>query len=210
MTLTEQEQSDILKYFGKPLLQMQSDEFQELKRRLFAKYHPDKFQHYEDEVVLALMNDQFQKISDLCSKMEVFFGDKNSVYQQEINSLKVNSVFAANALPFEIITKDKDLKYKLLETHYRLIRRADKIHIKGTQGYLYIEEDHVDQKIGFSESLKLFLTFKEEDHVELIAEWLYKKLAGTDSKLLINKQLVQIDYFQIITMLLRTTRKLLS
>lgn len=51
------------------------EQFKEIKRKLNAKYHPDKFEKYEGEVVKAMATAMFQKIEALSVKMESYLSD---------------------------------------------------------------------------------------------------------------------------------------
>jgi len=66
------------------------------------------------------------------------------------------------------------------------------------------------RQIGFVESIRVYLTFEEGDSVEDITRWLFDKIEGRADALLIEGELVPIDYETILTAIKRRSFKMLA
>ena len=72
---------------------------------------------------------------------------------------------------------------------------GERFKIPEAQGaYLIADEGHSGRNIGYVESIRVYLTFAENDPVENIVAWLYEKIVGRADMLLIEGEIVPIDY----------------
>jgi hypothetical protein len=209
MQFSEDEKKEILKHFGKPLSDLDYEEFIRQRKQLFLKYHPDVYQKLGNETVNQMMNEQFQKINILCDKLENHFTSKKSLVN-EINILKENAAFSIDGLEIELLTSDKDLVYHLFGAQYRWLQRGEKFKIPETNAYIIIREDHLNRSVGFRQSIKMFLTFTENDSLEVIAAWLFLNIEKSVETLIINKEVQKMDFANILLALMRTSRRLLN
>jgi len=203
---SEQEITDINELFGATPEQLDAEVFKTKLRELRAKYHPDNFEKFGDDVVRQLATERFQRIERLAEKIEkVNFG-------KTVTSIPGNPAsdggsagdvafahpmarFAYQAMKIEIRTGDKDLKYHLFSTFYRWLMLGERFKIPAAQGaYLIADEGHTGRNIGYVESIRVYLTFEENDPVETIVAWLYEKIAGRADMLLIEGEIVPIEY----------------
>jgi hypothetical protein len=119
--------------------------------------------------------------------------------------LRPGAVFAGKRLKIEILTGDKDLKYHLFGTFYRWLQNGDSFKIPGTGGSIVIDEDYSGRRIGFQESVRMYLTFGEADSIEDMAGWLFSKIVGRADKLLVAGEIVEIDLEKIVRAVKRET-----
>ena len=96
-------------------------------------------------------------------------------------------------MKLEVVTADKDLKYHLFGTAYRWLAWGDKFKLPGTQAYIIIDEDHRGVRIGYRETIRMYLTFGPDDDLEKIIDWLYGKLAGRATSLLVEGTSIPVD-----------------
>lgn len=199
LRFTEKEKEKIIEYFGKKIEELSLEEFDKKHRELRAKYHPDKFEKYSDDIIRELAIEKFKEIDQLAEKIKsILQSDEKPQSFAPEDSFGNNAVFAYNNLKIEIFTKEKDLKYYLFGTYYRWLERGDKYTIEGTKASIIIDENHAHHRIGFIEGIKMYLTFSETDSLEHIFQWLYDKIAGNALYLIIEGTKVSVDYNEML------------
>ncbi|MBK9012829.1 MAG: J domain-containing protein [Saprospiraceae bacterium] len=208
-TFTIQEKEEIRKLFGLPLEQLDLEAFRKAHRELRSKYHPDNFEHLDNEAVKEMATEKFQVIESLAGRVESYLtGEKPAAptYQTNVaDYLSPHAVFAGKKLKIEILTADKDLKYHLFGTFYRWLQFGDSFKIPDTGGSIVIDEDYAGRRIGFQESVRMYLTFGEADSIEDMVNWLYGKIQGRASKLLVAGETVEIDPEKIVNAIKKET-----
>lgn len=198
MTLSPQEIKDIEKYFGSRPEDLTEESLKKKRRSLHTKYHPDNFEKFEDETVREMATDRFQTIEQLSEKLEKYIGNKSSGFAKSSGGSDFhhsNALFAFDKLKIEINTSDKDLKYHLFGSHYRWLTLGERFKIPETKkAFIIIDEDHSGRRIGYRESIRMYLTFEPEDSVEMIAKWLFGKLDGKASSCIMHGDLVNVEF----------------
>lgn len=200
---TEQELADIQTFFGSQVEHLDAETFKKTLRELRAKYHPDNFERFGDEVVRQLVTERFQRIEQLAEKIEAW---KNGSLPAAMPPAPQpgptggdplhdpRARFAYQEMKIEIRTSDKDLKFHLFGTFYRWLMNGDRFKIPGTQAYIIADESHAGHRIGFVESIRLYLTFEENDSPETIVRWLFEKLTGHADTLFIEGDIVPVEW----------------
>jgi hypothetical protein len=208
-TFTIQEKEEIRKLFGLPLEQLDLDVFRKAHRELRSKYHPDNFEHLENEAVKEMATEKFQSIESLAARVEAFLsGEKSTTTTYDSNVedyLRPDAVFAGKRLKIEILTSDKDLKYHLFGTFYRWLQMGDTFKIPNTGGSIVIDEDYSGRRIGFQETVRMYLTFGEAASIEDMVDWLFGKIHGRADKLLVAGEIIEIDAEKIIRAIKKET-----
>lgn len=202
---TEDEKAAIQKYYGLSLDQLRPEDFQKTRKKLLAKYHPDNFEKFEDETIREMATDRFQNIEKLNKKIELHFAGKLPADSAKERAFHPDARYAFDKLKIELITSDKDLKYHLFGTFYRWLVYGDKFKIPDTKASIIIDEDHQGSSIGYRESIRLYLTFDTNDSVAKIVDWLFGKIDGRASSLLIHGDVVPIAYDAILRSIKQTT-----
>lgn len=211
---TEQERQEIQAFFGKMPEHLEAGHFKKTLRELRAKYHPDNFEKFGDDTVRQLATERFQRIERLAEKIEQWLS--GGTPNEQLPSISKDPIhhpqarFAFREMKIEIRTGDKDLKYHLFGTFYRWLALGERFKIPESKAFLIADEEHLGRSIGFVESIRVYLTFEEDDSVETIAHWLHSKIEGRADALLIEGALVPIDYDAILTEIKRRSFKLLS
>lgn len=203
---TPEETAEIRELFGLQPTQLSEESFRKALRELRAKYHPDNFEKFGDETVRQLATDRFQRIERLAEKIEAWLRGETMPGPNRQNPPSTNAVpfddprarFAYQAMKIEIRTDDKDLKYQLFGLFYRWLTLGERFKIPETQAYLVADEDYRGHSIGFRETIRVYLTFEETDPVENIVGWLYPKIAGRAEALLIEGEIIPIEYKTIL------------
>ena len=207
--VTIKEKDEIRKLFGLQIEQLDLDTFRKAHRELRSKYHTDNFEHLDNEAVKEMATEKFQAIESLAGRVEAYLsGDKPSTTTYDSNVedfLRPDAVFVGKRLKIEILTSDKDLKYHLFGTFYRWLQMGDTFKIPNTGGSIVIDEDYSGRRIGFQESVRMYLTFGEADSIEDIVKWLFGKIEGRADKLLIAGEIVEIQLEKIIRAVKRET-----
>jgi len=203
--LSAQDILDIRELFGAAPEELDIDAFKAKLRELRATYHPDNFEKFGDAIVRQLATDRFQHIERLAEKLEKYkFGKTLATPAPEsapgpssANDLifsDPSARFAYRSMKIEIRTSDKDLKYHLFSTFYRWLMLGERFKIpEAKNAYLIADEGHSGRQIGYTESIRVYLTFEEDDPVDQIVAWLYHKIAGRAEMLLIEEDIVPID-----------------
>jgi len=197
-TFTIQEKEAVRKYFGVSLEELGEAEFKKKLKSLRAKYHPDNFEKFEDETVREMATERFQTIETLSQKLEHFLGNRaQGVQIAGEDFMSAHALFAIKRLKIEILTSDKDLKYQLFGRFYRWLQYGDTFQIPGTKAAIVMDEGHRGTSIGYQESIRLYLTFGEEDSIEDMVQWLYDRIEGRANKLLVAGNAVDIEPYQM-------------
>ena len=210
---TEQELAEIREWFGAPPEQLDLEALRKTLRELRAKYHPDNFEKFGDDVVRQLATERFQRIEQLAEKLEAWKTGKTLPATPPSGSNPVfdpRARFAYKEMKIEIRTGDKDLKYHLFGTFYRWLALGDRFRIPDSKAFLIADEEHAGRSIGFTESIRVYLTFEEDDSPETIVRWLYGKIAGKADTLLVEGEQVPIDYEAILLAIKKRSYKHLA
>ena len=201
ITITASDKQHIQKYFGSSLEELTFTDFQQKHKQLRVKYHPDNFAKFDDETIHEMATERFQLIEQLAEKLKAFFEEKQKVTiaekESETETTIVQNRYAYDDLKFEIITRNKDLKYHLFGKFYRRLSWGDRYQIPNTAASLIIDNNHVGNSIGFNETIVFYLSFAASESVHDIAEWLYKNIVGQATSLLISKEWTPIDLLAI-------------
>lgn len=202
---TEAEKEAIKKYYGEPIETLRPEDFHKVRKKVLAKYHPDNFEKFEDETIREMATDRFQLIEQLNKKIELHFAGKLGGPNAKDRAFHPDAQYAFDKLKIELITSDKDLKYHLFGTFYRWLVYGDKFKIPDTSASIIIDEDHQGTSIGYRETIRMYLTFDTNDSVETIVDWLFGKIEGRASSLLIHGDVVDVDYDAILRSVKQTT-----
>ena len=194
--LTPEESKEVEKYFG-PLADLTLDTFKKVRKELQVKYHPDRFEKFEDETVQEMATERFQRIQALSHKVELLLDKQYQLQEETADIHKQDARFAYDRMLIEIITRNKDLKYHLFGSRYRWLERGESYPIPNTQAKIVIDGDHQGNSIGFNEVVRLYITFGEEDAIEFIALWLYRRLEGQATAMIVEGKRIPIDLLQI-------------
>lgn len=206
LPFTPEESAEISELFGLALTQLSEESFRKILRELRVKYHPDNFEKFGDETVRQLATDRFQRIERLAEKIEAWLQGDTMPGPNRQNAPSADGSpyddprarFAYQAMKIEIRTDDKDLKYHLFGLFYRWLTLGERFKIPETQAFLVADEDYRGHSIGFRETIRVYLTFEETDPVENIVGWLYLKIAGRAETLLIEGEIVPIEFKTIL------------
>jgi hypothetical protein len=202
--LSLQEKESIVKFFGKPIEELNPHSYRQLLRELRSRYHPDNFEKFGDETVRELATEKFQIIEHLAGRIEEHFkNDPNTHSADWEDYLQRDARFAFDRMKIEINTADKDLKYHLFGTYYRWLVYGDSYKIPGTRAQITIDDNHQGNSIGYRETIRMYLSFGENDSTEDIVRWLFTKIEGRADSLIIHKELVQVDFNAILIALKR-------
>lgn len=199
--LTNKDKELVQKYFEQSLESLDLETFKKVRNQLRLKYHPDKYEKYEDEVVKEMMLEKYQEIESLCLKVKEYLDSKTDetthnppISAEEEIFMQQNAQFSYEGMSIEVITSDKDLKYHLFGTYYRWLEKGDKFRIPNVKdAYLTIKADYKGINIGFTESIKMYLTFGVNDSVADIVDWLYLRIVGRANALLIEHARIPIE-----------------
>ncbi len=201
--LSEKDKENVQKYFEVPFTALNAEVFKQKLKELRSKYHPDKFEKFADATVLEMATERFQVIQTLAEKLESYFTGKavhpnHGKKSDEKAFMNPYATFAANKFKIEIITPNKDLKYQLFGSSYRWLTFGDSFKIPNTKAHLIIDEDHRGRRIGYQESIRMYLTFDEETPIESIVEWLYPHIKDQDCTILIDDEKTAVELSQIV------------
>ena len=202
--ITTQDQSNIQKYFGLPLQELDEVSFKRIQKELRAKYHPDKFEKFEDETIREMATERFQLIESLSEKIAAYLTGSftsrkvpNAPTQEDL--FHQNARFRAKRLKIEIRTANKDLKFALFgKRNYKWLLYGETFKIPNTSTYIVMDEEHYGNKIGYQESIRMYLSFGEEQVTEDVADWIYNNIKEGADMLLIAGAKVLIDPTQIL------------
>ncbi|MEM9888603.1 MAG: hypothetical protein AAF849_22090 [Bacteroidota bacterium] len=202
--ITPQNISDIKRYFGLPLEAIDEPTFKRLRKALRAKYHPDKFEQFEDATIREMATERFQLIEMLSEKIAAHLANSAdfSADQATPSSPDLyhqNARFSAKKLKVEIRTADKALKFALFgKRNYKWLLYGERFKIPNTTTYIVMDENHYGNKIGYQESIRMYLSFGEEQATEDVANWIYQNIEDRADSLIIAGEKVLIDPQQIL------------
>ncbi len=207
---TIQEKEEIRKLFGIPLEELDLGTFKKKHRELRSKFHPDNFEHFDNEAVKELATEKFQAIEALSEKLEAYLTDSPTRNQPIITETKgdfthPDAVFAGKRIKIEVITSDKDLKYHLFGAQYRWLEFGDSFQIPDTKASIVIDEGHLGRRIGFQESIRMYLTFDENESIEMIVDWLFGKIESRTNTLIVAGETILVEPTAIITAIKKET-----
>lgn len=193
--ITEQDKQLIEKYYELPLADIDIATYKKKQRELRAKYHPDNFEKFDDDTIQEMATERFQQIERISQLLENFLKGQATLTNNKEQTTKftADAKFSANGLRLELITQDKKFKYNLFGTHYKWLVIGDKYIIPNTNASIIMEEDHSGFAIGYTETVRLFLSFDIHDSIDEIVNWLYPRIKDKVSTLLIAKKEVSIN-----------------
>jgi len=203
-----QEQDEIRQFFGVPFSALDEETFRGELKKLRQKYHPDNFEKFGDDTVREMATERFQRIEALATRLQTYFEHPGQLADSAPTAstrdfLHPDALFSGNHLKMEIITADKDLKYHLFGTYYRWLSYGESFKIPGTKASLVMDEQHAGNRIGYKESIRLYLTFPEGDPLEAIVDWFYEKIKDRATNILVGGDSLAINR----EALLQTLRK---
>jgi len=190
------EKEIIKKYYELPLEELNKESFTKKRKQLRAKYHPDNFEKYEDETVREMATDRFQTIEAISDKIASYFAGDIPAAASDASQgdyRHSSAVFAAKKMKIEIITDDKDLKYRLFGRRYRWLLFGDEFKIPDTGATIVMDEDYKGRSIGFQETIRMYLTFGEEQKPVEIVDWLYPRIAEGAKNILVDGQSIEVN-----------------
>lgn len=209
ITFSQKEREAVNKLFGIPLEELDQKKFKKLHRELRSKYHPDNFEQFDNEAVKEMATEKFQEIESLSKKIEVYLSGSTPTVpiasNEEGDYRHPDARFAGEGIKIEILTANKDLKYHLFGTHYRWLEFGDSFKIPNTKASITIDEGHRGRRVGFQESIRMYLTFDENDSIEAIVDWLFDKIRENVNTLLVKGETVLVDKKAIIVSIKRQT-----
>lgn len=200
------EKEDIKKYYELSLEELDKESFAKKRKQLRAKYHPDKFAKYEDETVREMATERFQQIEGISDKIAAYLaGDIPAVAKDAPKGdyRHSSAIFAAKKMKIEIIADDKDLKYRIFGRRYRWLLFGDEFKIPDTGATIVMDEDYKGHSIGFQETIRMYLTFGEEQKPQEIVDWLYPRITEGAKKLLVDGQSVEVNPAAILQEILK-------
>lgn len=211
------EVAEIQELFGRAPEQLDPEILKKTLRELRAKYHPDNFEKFGDDTVQQLATERFQRIERLAEKIEAWLagnlqpGPTRPAQPPADAFLDPRALFAYRAMKIEIRTGDKDLKFHLFGTFYRWLTLGEQFKIPGARGaFLIADEEHVGHKIGFRETIRVYLTFEENDPLDVVVDWLFGKIAGRADALLVEGEVIPIEREAILTAVKRRSFRALA
>ena len=205
-TISIRDREDIQEWFGTELELLDQQVFNQRRKELMAKYHPDKFERFADDTIRELATEKFQRLQELVAKIEAFYAGKATLPEDKLPGyLHRHARFAARKLKIEIITQDKDLKYHLFGSSYRWLAYGETFKIPETSASIIMDEDHQGHRIGFRETIRFYLTFEEDQSIEDIVNWLYPKILDRADHLIIAKDKVVVHPEKILLAIRRVS-----
>ena len=193
---SSKELEELEKYFGR-LEELDLDKFKKLKKQLQLKYHPDNFEKFEDETILEMATERFQQIEALSQKVERLFQASTSNSITDPSFEREFARFAFDEMKIEILTRHKDLKYHLFGSRYRWLAFGESFQIPETKAKIITDESYKGQSMGYVETVRIYLSFGKDDEVNQIATWLFDKLEGNASSLIIEGKKINLDFQEI-------------
>ena len=206
--LSKEETRSFIKHFEIPLEEISPEDYEKKKRKLRLKLHPDQKDAHDDEEYAEFINNRFVQFQSLCEKAEAYLYKKEegiSQYGIEEAYLREDAVYSADGLPIEVITRDKNLKYEMFGSRYRWLERGEKYPIPQTDAFIRIEQDYRGSGVGFSEYIKMYLSFGTTQNLEPIIDWLFDKIKEKANGLIIQGNRIDIDKFQMGIFIKKTT-----
>ena len=200
--ITEQDKKDIEKYFGVSLSELTEENFRQSHRQLRQKYHPDNFAQFKDETIQEMAKDRFQRIEQLSEKIK-FYLSNQATGGEQVDEETARPQYAYDEMKIEIRTQNKDLKFHLFGTRYRWLIKGDKFKVPGTGAFIIIDDSHAGRSIGFRETIRMFLTFGVNDSLDEIVHWLFKRIRGPATSLIIAGEVVEVELSEMLRLMRR-------
>ena len=202
---SNEERRQIEKYFGRRLEELTEPVFTRTLKALRTKYHPDNFAQFDDATIQEMATERFQDIETLGAKLKQHFAgtlpEATAPAQTAPVYMNPAAVFKARKLKVEILTRDKDLKYHLFGRFLRWLSFGETFTIPGTGATLIMDETHRGVRIGYTETIRLYLTFDESDAPEDIIDWLFPRIQDSATSLIINQETVPLRYDAVVAAL---------
>lgn len=191
--LTTADKALIEKYFGVSIETLTLPQFEQLRKQMRKKYHPDNFAKFEDETVQEMATERFQQIEALNEKIAAHLKQEKTPISNKSNWLHEAARFAANRLKIEIRTPDKELKYRLFgKRNYKWLLYGETFRIPNTTTSIVMDETHQGTRIGYQETIRIYLSFGEQQPTEDVADWIYNNIADSADTLIVGGQKVAI------------------
>ncbi len=204
--ITQSEREAIQKYFEKALESLNPEDFQKIRKQLRTKYHPDNFEKFEDETIREMATERFQEIERLAQKLESYFAGQIQAEEGKDQIYNPQAQFDFDKMKVEVITSDKDLKYHLFGTSYRWLVYGDRFKVPKTkEAHIVIDDNHRGMSIGYREAIRMYVTFGVHDAVEDIVDWLYERIRGRASSLLIEGEVIAINRNEMLRKIKKTS-----
>lgn len=201
--ITEQDKQNIEKYFGKMLSELTDEDFRQTHKQLRQKYHPDNFAQFEDDTILEMAKDRFQTIETLAEKIKFYLGNAATGGDQIEGETRRPAQYAFDEMKIEIRTRNKDLKFHLFGTRYRWLVRGDKFKVPNSAAWIIIDDSHAGTSIGFGETIRMFLSFGVNDNLDEIVGWLFSRIKGQASSLIIAGEVVPVELNEMLRLMRR-------
>ena len=193
------------KYFGRRVEELTEPVYAQTLKALRSKYHPDNFAQFDDATIQEMATERFQEIEGLAAKLKRHFAGelREAAPAEGADPLYMNpqAIFKARKLKVEILTRDKDLKYHLFGRFLRWLTFGESFAIPDTGATLIMDEDHRGVRIGYTETIRLYLTFDEADSPEDIIDWLFPRIQEKATSLIINNETVPLKYDAVVAAL---------
>ncbi len=176
--------------FRVPVEDMTPETVQE-KRHLFHKhYHPDRFAHLDNAELDKLLNEMYRDMLDRLQRVEEYLlRNSHDLHPEKARQVPLSAV----DLEIQLITSDKELKYRLFGSMTRWLDRGERFRLPRTNATLTSSGRHVGNAIGFNETIPLYLTYGHGDPLDEIVIWLYTRIAGHVSALWVDGARVDVD-----------------
>ncbi len=196
--ITIKDKEKIQKFFEIPLEELTPESFKDKLKSLRVKYHPDNFEKFEDETIQEMATEKFQTLEDLAHKINDYFKNGQQTIGNGEAFMNVDAIFSIRKLKIEIRTSDKDLKYKIFGTSYRFLLYGDSYKIPEVNASIIVDESHQGMRIGYKETIRMYLSFGEDVAVEDIVKWFYERIKDGADTLIIGGDVIEVDENHII------------
>lgn len=158
---------------------------------IHRKYHPDRFGYLKDADLDKLLNEVYVDVKERLLRVEAEL--LRTALELPEGHVAKGRTMSIEALRIDLMTQDKELKYRLFRKRYLSLDEGTRIPIPGTNAFLVATTNHNGRDIGFSESIRMYLTYYPTDPLKDIVIWLYLGIAGHVTALYIDEQRVEVD-----------------
>lgn len=192
--LTKSDKAEFLEAYGVEVDNLNLESFEALHKKIRAKFHPDQFEHMDNPVVKEMAEKQFKKNEALAIKVREYLLLENK--DEELTSAMKDSEgdkHAYEEMKIEVLARNDDLRFWLFGRHYRWIERGDRYRIPGTNAYVISQSSGNRRMAGFVHTIKMWLTFGENDPLDVIVVWLYSRIAGNADGLIIEGKRIPVE-----------------
>ncbi|HEX2618417.1 MAG TPA: hypothetical protein VHL57_12800 [Flavobacteriales bacterium] len=174
-----------------PIEDLSITDLREGRAAIHRKYHPDRFGYLKDEALDKLLHDVYVDVQARLRRVEAEL--LRAGMELPDGHVAKGRTISVEALRIEVVTQDKELKYRLFRTRYLSLDEGRRIPIPGTGAFLVATSDSNGREIGFQESIRMFLTYHPTDPLKDIVIWLYLGIAGHVRSLWIDGERVEVD-----------------